>query len=82
MADREIVLIEVPGHGEFYVEADVLTEGGEGPIPCFEHAESFDSYAHVMEDGTVKRYGTVICHRSDLRRAEPVPSLSRERTPT
>lgn len=72
-----------------WCEPEVLEEGGDGALAPPEHIRdgdlnfpacfAGDSYAHVLANGEIKRYRTVIGHRSDLARVEPI-DLSPSRT--
>lgn len=68
-----------------WCEPETLEVGNDGALAPPEHvtngelngrAFSGDSYAHVIENGEIKRYMTVIGHRSDL-----VPLCSSCHTP-
>lgn len=48
----------------------LLTEGGAITTPT-DYANFLPSYAHLYEDGTISRYGTVIGCREDIEILRP-----------
>lgn len=63
--------VELPGHGVFWFD-------GDGPLSPTDHCDDegnlklfdcflTDTYAHVFENGEIKRYNRVIGHIGDLK---------------
>jgi len=84
MREPRWVRVEFSGHGTFWVQPAALRGADHSPLAPEHHIrdgdlafpECFDgdSYAHLFEDGTIKRYHAKIGEVSELRVLASPPS--------